>query len=155
MRIWIICAALAALGLSGCNKPADGRSGLLITPHGKGRYFGLGLYPVGRMWTQVVGAAAVKDPAAAQPADDEQIVVVLDSATGEVRQCGNLSGACIAMKPWDGPLAASRASPVLLAKHAEQVRAEEEAAFRQQQADAKTEADKRKTARGAPPVRTR
>jgi hypothetical protein len=125
MKAWIVCAALAAIGLGGCQKPADTVAGLFGGGHGKGRYFGVGLYPAGRMWSQVVGAATSKDPAAAAPKDDEEIIVVLDSASGELRQCGSLSGACIAMNPWSSPLAASRQSPVPLGKHAEQLDADD------------------------------
>ncbi len=127
MKVWIACAAAAALGLGGCQKSADTAAGMLGGGHGKGRYFGVGLYPAGRMWSQVVRAAGAKDPSASLPKDDEQVIVVLDSATGELRQCGNLSGACIAMNPWSKPLAASQQAPVLLGKHAEQLDAEAEA----------------------------
>jgi len=124
MRVWIVCLAAAALGVSGCQKPVDTATGLLGGGHGKGRYFGVGLYPAGRMWSQVVRASGAKDPTASLPKDDEQVIVVLDSATGELRQCGNLSGACIAMNPWSKPLAATQQAPVLLGKHAEQLDAE-------------------------------
>ncbi len=35
-------------------------------------------------------------------ADDGQVIVVIDRQTGEVRQCGNRSGFCVAMNPWKG-----------------------------------------------------
>ena len=69
---------------------------------------GIGIYPAGRDV-----AAAGRAPTAAADAcrarrcdDDEQVIVVVDSQTGEIRQCGNLSGHCIGMNPW-----ASRARP--------------------------------------------
>jgi hypothetical protein len=79
------------------------------------------------MWTQIVRGDAVNAPAAARPADDEQVIIVVDSTTGEIRQCGNLSGQCIAMNPWAKPLAASQAAPLPLTKHAEELDAEETA----------------------------
>jgi hypothetical protein len=69
-----------------------------------------------------------KDPATSQPKDDEQIIVVLDSTTGELRHCGNLSGVCVAMNPWSKPLPASHTAPVLVGKHADQLDAEAAAA---------------------------
>jgi hypothetical protein len=137
MKPWIVFAALAAFGLSGCNKVADAPLGGRGAQQGKGRYVGLGLYPVGRMWAQVSGGEPPKDATAARPADDEQIVVVLDSSTGEVRQCGNLSGACIAMNPWARPSASGPGAPVLLGKHAQELDQEAEAALRKSKAPAK------------------
>jgi len=118
MKLWIVAAAIGALSLAGCQKPGETPPSSMGGFHSKGRYFGVGLYPAGRMWEQVVSAEAAKNPAAAQPKDDEQVIVVLDSATGELRQCGNLSGACIAMNPWSKPLVASHQAPVLVGKHA-------------------------------------
>jgi len=56
------------------------------------------------------------DPAAATIADDEHVIVVVDSRTGEVRQCGDHSGYCVRFDPWQergAPVA-----PVRLSKHA-------------------------------------
>ena len=118
MKFWIVAGAIVAFGLTGCQKASDGASAL-GAPQGKGRYVGVGLFPAGRMWEQVVVADPAKDPAAARPADDEEIIVVLDSSTGELRQCGNLSGACIGMNPWAKP--ASQMAPAALVKHAQQL----------------------------------
>jgi len=54
-----------------------------------GRYLGAAVYSPGRMWTQIARAGAPADAAAATLKDDEQVIVVVDSATGELRQCGN------------------------------------------------------------------
>jgi hypothetical protein len=74
------------------------------------------------MWRQMAGAPAEQEPAAAKLADDEHVIVVLDSHTGEVRQCGDHSGICVAMNPWssNGPIAA----PVKLTRHAADLDAE-------------------------------
>ncbi|MEO6040308.1 MAG: hypothetical protein ABIP41_00215 [Croceibacterium sp.] len=69
------------------------------------------------------GVPAPSDPAAATIADDEHVIVVVDSITGEVRQCGDHSGYCVAMKPWSGG-----SSPAMLSKHAADLAAEESAA---------------------------
>ncbi len=46
-------------------------------------------------------AALPKVAGKAGLADDEQVIVVVDSDTGEIRQCGALSGYCVGMRPWD------------------------------------------------------
>jgi len=133
MKFWIAAGVIAALGLGGCQKKAETPAGTASTsraPHGKGRYIGVGIYAPSQMWEQIVvaDADAPKDPAAALPAEDDEIIVVLDSNTGDLRQCGNLSGACIVMNPWAKPVAISHAAPVLLGKHAAQLDEEAEAA---------------------------
>jgi hypothetical protein len=122
MRGAAIAGLIAALGLSGCQKLGDGPMG---GGHAHGRYAGVGLYPADRMWAQVVGAEASKDPAAAKLDDDQEIIVVLDSQTCELRQCGNFSGYCVRMNPWAKP---AGATPVALGKHAAQLLKEDEAA---------------------------
>jgi hypothetical protein len=77
------------------------------------------------MWSQMTGAPAPKDVSTAKLGDDEQIIVVLDSQTGELRQCGNVSGFCVGMNPWAKPVGAS--APLAVAKHADQLQAEAEA----------------------------
>lgn len=112
---------LATLALAGCQRKegAPVAGGLAALFGAKARYIGVGLYSPGRMWEQLVRADAPKDAAAAQLKDDEQVVVVLDSLTGEVRQCGNLSGYCTRMNPWT-----ASSTPAQLARHAEQLDAE-------------------------------
>jgi hypothetical protein len=124
MKAIAIAGALAALVLSGCNKAAEG----IGAPGAHGRYAGVGLYPADRMWAQVAGGEAAKDPAAARLSDDQQIIVVLDSQTGELRQCGNFSGYCVGMNPWGKPLGAPQTAPLRLGKHAAQLSQEDEAA---------------------------
>ena len=82
----------------------------------RGRYAGIGTYPVGTLWSRMALAAQPKDDAAARTEDDSQIIVVVDSVTGEVRQCGDLSGYCIGMNPWTGALGS--AAPARLTVHA-------------------------------------
>ena len=129
MRALIIASAVAALGLAGCQKAGE-NAPAATAPHGKGRYMGVGIYSPSRMWEQVAvpEGESPRGPTAATPADDDEIIVVLDSNTGDLRQCGNLSGACITMNPWAKPLAASRVAPVILGKHAAQLNEEAETA---------------------------
>lgn len=125
--VWV---AMAALYMSGCSKPADNSASGAVT---HGRFVGVGIYPAGRMWSQVVTSQAMKQAGASKLNDDEQIIVVVDSTTGELRQCGNLSGYCVGMNPWRGTLPASQNAPLPLAKHAAQL-AQEAADAAQKQA---------------------
>jgi hypothetical protein len=69
------------------------------------------------MWSRGITVVKPKDPGIATTADDNTIIVVVDSSTGEIRQCGNLSGYCITMHPWASPLSQSQASPLAVTKH--------------------------------------
>jgi hypothetical protein len=113
MRLVLGIATLSVLVLSGCQKSGFDQIGA----SGHGRYVGVGHYSPGLMWLQIAHADQPKDPAGSRISDDDQIIIVMDSNTGEVRQCGNLSGVCVAMNPWSKPVAASQTAPVLLAKH--------------------------------------
>jgi len=110
-----VLIAAALFGLTGCHKMMgeayDGR----VTHHG--RYAGIGLFEPGKMWAKLQGEES-KDPAAAKPGDDETIIVVIDSDTGEVRECGNYSGRCISMNPWTKAVAPQQHSPVAVDAHA-------------------------------------
>jgi hypothetical protein len=94
--------------LAGCGDRVDSRH----VPRG-GRYVGIGIYPPGAMWQRLAGVEQSHDAAGATLDDDEQVIVVVDSQTGEVRQCGNLSGHCIRMNPWS----AQPAAPAGLVQH--------------------------------------
>jgi hypothetical protein len=103
---------LTAATLAGCDDRPQGRA-----EHrpGEGRYLGVGVYDTDGLWQHLAGVAQSRDPKAATLADDSEIIVVLDSVTGEVRQCGNRSGRCIAMNPWRGQAVPA---PAALDKHA-------------------------------------
>ncbi len=126
---------VAALGLCGCgDNPAENAQEPVVP---RGRYVGIGTYPASRLWAQVTLPKEAKPvPAAANTQDDGQIIVVVDTSTGEVRQCGNYSGICIGMNPWTGALPPARSGPVTLTKHeADLQREDEEEAERQREAD--------------------
>jgi hypothetical protein len=122
MKTQLVMCLLATAVLGGCQDAGPASS----AGAKQGRYVGVGHYAPGDMWKQVVRQAS-KDPAAAVPADDEQIIIVMDGVSGEVRQCGNLSGFCIAMNPWAKALPQTQTAPLPMAKHAEQLAAEAEA----------------------------
>lgn len=104
---------LLALGMSACDAtPASERA-----QHRGGRYQGIGIYGAGRMWQHIVTPAPDGDGRAARTADDEVVIAVVDSHTGEIRQCGNISGRCIAMNPWAVRLGPDQALPVSVDAH--------------------------------------
>ena len=107
-------ALLATLCVGGCDSAPE-----TSQTHGShGRYIGIGIYAAGDVWAQVAAANPSRDAAAANLDDDDHVIVVVDSRTGEIRQCGNFSGHCIGMNPWSAPLGQGRATPVPLTKHA-------------------------------------
>jgi hypothetical protein len=121
-----LLAMTAALALAGCQKKADGFS-TILGQHRDGRYVGIGLYPAGTMWEQVAQEGAKAEGPAARLKDDDQIIVVIDSVTGEVRQCGNLSGYCVAMNPFTAKLGPQRSAPIPVIKHAADLQVEADA----------------------------
>ena len=119
MRDVALILALSALALTGCQKAGEvaadaGKPGV------RGRYVGVGIYRVETRPEQA-------DPAAATLVDDDHVIVVLDTATGELRQCGNMSGHCLASKPWAKTTSAQPA-PARVLKHLEDLMREDRAA---------------------------
>lgn len=113
----------AGLALGGCGGPVD------ITRHGpNGRYAGVGIYQADRTWTKMADAGKPSDQARSTVSDDQVIIVVVDSNTGEIRQCGNLSGYCIGMNPWTRSLGGSQTNPVRITEHAPEKSASREGA---------------------------
>jgi hypothetical protein len=104
--------ALTAI-LSACGQPIG-----VSSPGDKnpGRYTGIGVVSAGRLWSQRAITTPASDTAAATLADDEHIIVVVDTHSGEVRQCGDQSGFCVTMNPWSG--AAPAGLPAKLKRHA-------------------------------------
>ena len=107
---------LGALALAGC-KPRAAELFGAPADHGHGRYAGIGIYSPSQPWTRMVAAKQAKETPAAKTVDDQAIIVVVDSRTGEVRSCGDLTGFCIGMNPWKTPLAAGQIAPVQLTQH--------------------------------------
>lgn len=111
--IWLV-GALALLAVAGCGKS---RSDTATTHHG--RYVGIGIYPTGDLWQRMItaGPPANALSQAARLSDDEQVIVVVDSDTGEIRQCGNFSGYCVGANPWTKALVGQQQQPVALSAH--------------------------------------
>jgi len=113
-RIGLIGAALIAT--AGCKRSED--SPWAFGDFGRhGRYVGVGIYGPGRQWTRMVAAQQPVSEAAARPVDDQAIIVMSDTDTGELRACGDLTGYCVGMNPWKKPLTASQVTPIELTSH--------------------------------------
>ena len=112
---------VAGVMLGGCHGTPSWTSDDTKPRHG--RYTGIGIYPVDKMWSEITVADKPKDKAAATTEDDRNVIVVVDSDTGEIRQCGNLSGYCVGMNPWNHALGGKQAAPLGLDKHAAELEA--------------------------------
>jgi hypothetical protein len=97
------------------------------TPQQSGRYVGVGIYAPEKQWTKLVATSPAKDTPAARPIDDQVIIVVVDSKTGEVRSCGDMTRYCIGMNPWAKSLTPSQIPPLNLTEHVQPPKSEEAA----------------------------
>lgn len=131
MRSSMLGMLAAAAAVAGCQK-AEEAPAAAATLFGwggsKARYVGVGIYSPGALWTELARPTREPDATAAVLDDDNEVIVLIDSVTGQLRQCGNLSGYCIGMNPWSDPLDPAQAAPARLLKHAKQLREEAEAA---------------------------
>ena len=115
MKLFVAFSFFAVLTLCGC-RPAASADAEGAAP--AGRYLGIGIYGPNTQWTKMVGADDPKAPASgAQTIDDQAIIVVQDSRTGEIRACGDMTGYCIGVNPWKKPLAPSQMVPINLSEH--------------------------------------
>jgi len=119
MKVSLCAVLLATAALGGCNGMTE------LSAHApSGRYAGVGLYQADRTWTKMSGADKPVDKNRATIADDQVVIVVVDSRTGEVRQCGNMSGYCTGLNPWSQPLGSGHVTPVYVTEHAPEKTAE-------------------------------
>jgi hypothetical protein len=110
MRTTALGLILSSSVLAACTQSTETASS-----KAHGRFTGVGVFNAGKLWGEIATATQPRDPAAAKITDDEHVIVVLDTHTGDVRECGDLSGYCVEMTPW----AADRATaPIKLSKHA-------------------------------------
>ena len=98
MKISVLPGLATLALLASCHK-LDGDA-IYAEQKIQGRYSGVGIYEAGELWRKILGAANPQDPETAKIADDEHVIVVVDTRTGEIRQCGDHSGYCIAITPW-------------------------------------------------------
>ena len=112
---------VAGLALGGCHKVSSWTEDDTKPHHG--RYTGIGIYTADPMWSHIAGADKPKDEAVATTADDQNIIVVVDGETGEIRQCGNVYGHCVGMNPWSHALSGKQTAPLGLDKHAADIAA--------------------------------
>ena len=106
----------------------------IVSHHG--RFAGIGIFDVGPLWSRMAGGDQPTGPAAAL-ADDEHVIVTVDSDTGEIRECGDLSGRCVAMNSWTRAIASGQQAPVALQAHAAEVARQEREAVRDEEAAAR------------------
>ena len=111
--IKIVTIALTVGLLASCGRgwPVDGSS------ETHGRYAGVGIYAPTSAWTHLAANQSSKTPTTAKSSDDQVIIVVEDSRTGELRACGDLTGYCIGMNPWKTALAGSQFAPLNMTQH--------------------------------------
>ncbi len=117
LRTAFLIATLAAI-LASCHSATDSQ-----TSPAHGRYLGVGVFSAGELWSKMA-AKAPTNPTVATTADDEHVIVVVDSQTGELRECGDCSGICASFNPWTRPIAGEQTAPVTLTKHAADLAAE-------------------------------
>jgi hypothetical protein len=122
-RFLALPALAAACLLAGC----DRGSGDISPPQRHGRYAGIGVFEPGRLWSRMAVPKQANASQAATIADDEHVIVVVDSVTGEVRQCGDHSGYCISMNPWRQAPGPAQSAPVPLTVHAADLQREDAA----------------------------
>jgi hypothetical protein len=120
LRLWPLLA-IALLGA--CERGSGGGT----RPARHGRYAGIGVFEAGTLWSKMTGPNRAAAPQAATTADDEHIIVVIDSDSGDVRECGDLSGYCTTMNPWTLAIAPQQRAPVPLSAHAADLVREAEA----------------------------
>ena len=116
MKWQSITAVALALFVAACHRgdaagPDDAQAA-------RGRYAGVGVFDAAPGWHRMANVPMPTDDKSARIADDDHVIVVIDSRTGEVRECGDHSGFCVALSPW----AAGRnapALPVALTSHAD------------------------------------
>jgi hypothetical protein len=118
--IWMPAALGAALLSSGCDRQVGGQG---APPPKHGRYAGIGVFDAGTLWSRADIGRKAGDAAAANLSDDEHVIVVVDTDTGEVRECGDHSGLCFAMNPWTAAIA-GRQLPARLTAHMADLQAE-------------------------------
>jgi hypothetical protein len=142
MRRYLIAAMVVlAFGASACRKAgaADAASDAVCDPAGRAGptgYVGVGIYTPSVSWQRLVEASAptseqaAPNPALARKIDDQVVIVVQNSRTGDIRACGDMTGYCVGMNPWAKP--PGQLTPVSLTDHQ---LTEAEQAAKQKQAD--------------------
>jgi len=148
MRGYVIAVlVLLVLGVSACRPKADAvaDSSAAREPDPAGRagptgYVGVGIYSPSLAWQRMVEASAqtTPSPALARKVDDQVVIVVQNSRTGDIRACGDMTGYCVGMNPWAKP--PGQLTPVSLTDH--QPTEAEQAAAQKQTADAEAKKQK-------------
>jgi len=133
--------AVVALGASACRRISDADAAMDPTGQaGRIGYIAVGIYTPSVVWQRLVegGAQTQVKETSARKVDDQAIIVVQNSRTGDIRACGDMTGYCVGMNPWAKP--PGQLTPVSLTDH-QPTEAEQAAAQKQaNEADAKKQA---------------
>ena len=112
----VFSLAAGIVGLASCKRSDVGDWAFGdATRHG--HYGSVGIYAPGQSWKDLAARGMSTASATAKLGDDQAIVVVEDTDTGELRACGDLTGYCIGSNPWKQMLSASQVTPVSLTRH--------------------------------------
>ena len=117
LLIGFALCSVAVFSVSACKKMPAGDAGDAGSPASRGRFVGVGIYTPSESWARVALSKASGDVSSARLSDDQAILVVTDSATGDIRACGDMSGYCVGMNPWRKALTQAQQSPVKLTAH--------------------------------------
>ena len=79
-----------------------------------GRYSAVGIYQPGESWSKMIVDQRTPGDTSPQPLDDQAIIVLADSQSGEVRACGDMTGYCVGMNPWKAALTGAQIAPIRL-----------------------------------------
>ena len=109
-RALIIVVSFACVATAGCRKMELAAGSDTVAAHG--RFAGVGVTDAGVRWSRaIIANRPAKDSDAAKTVLDDHVIVVVDTATGAIRQCGDISGYCIGEKTLD-PTSPTRAVDV-------------------------------------------
>lgn len=118
MRAIMLGLLMATVVLSGCKKAAVTDNEIMgaedEAPARHGRFAGIGVYAADHGWAHLAGVPTPGSKASASIRDDSMVIVTVDGATGEIRQCGNYSGHCVALDAWHGALGPKQRAPLTL-----------------------------------------
>ena len=101
----VVAVVLLTLGASACRKAPAAGADAVQDPSGRAGqngYVAVGIYTPGAPWRRLVAGSAQTsaNTALARTADDQAVIVVQNSLTGDIRACGDLTGYCVGTNPW-------------------------------------------------------
>lgn len=101
--------------VAGCRKVET--SAYTSSNRSEGRYHGVGIAVPGDQLRKIADAPEPTFDKAATLRDDDYVIFVTDTKTGEVRECGNRSGFCVKIQPWTK---SAPEAPLALTEHSKE-----------------------------------